>query len=92
MISRYYCFLLENIDGSVISQLMLETKLLTEDDLVHCAKMCSDYQKNAFLMDHLLAMGTASIVEFCHLLRNTENLQEIGTMLVTGKLWILLAV
>ena len=92
MISHYYCFLLENLDGSIISQLMLEIKLLTEDDLVHCAKMFSDHQKNAFLMDHLLAMGTASIMEFCHLLQNTENLQDIGTMLVNGKLWILLAV
>ena len=92
MISHYYCFLLENIDSSVIFQLMLEIKLLTEDDLVHCAKMCSDHLKNAFLIDHLLAMGTASIVEFCHLLRNTENLQEIGTMLVNGKFRILLPV
>ena len=92
MISHYYCFLLENLDGSIISQLMFEIKLLTEDDLVHCAKMFSDHQKNAFLMDHLLAMGTASIMEFCHLLQNTENLQEIGTMLVNGKLRVLPAV
>ena len=91
MISHYYCFLLENLDGSIISQLMLEIKLLTEDDLVHCAKLCSDHQRNAFLMDHLLAMGTASIVVFCHLLQNTESLQEIGTMLVNGKLRVLLA-
>ena len=92
VISHYYCLLLENLDGSVISHLMLDIRLLTEDDLVHCAKLCSDHQKNAFLMDHLLAMGTASIVEFCHLLQNTENLQEIGTMLVNGKLRVVLAV
>ena len=92
VIGHYYCFLLENLDDSVISQLMLEIKLLTEDDLVHCAKIFSDHQKNAFLIDHLLAMGTASIVEFCHLLQNTENVREIGIMLVNGKLRILLAV
>ena len=92
VISHYYCLLLETLDGSVISRLMLEIKLLTEDDLVHCAKLCSDHQKNAFLMDHLLAMGTASIVEFCHLLQNTENVREIGIMLVNGKLRVVLAV
>ena len=92
MIGHYYWFLLETLDGNVISRLMLDIKLLTEDDLVHCAKMCSDHQKNAFLMDHLLAMGTTSIVEFCHLLLNTEDLQEIGTMLVNGKFRILLPV
>ena len=49
MIGHYYWFLLETLDGNVISRLMLDIKLLTEDDLVHCAKMCTDHQKNAFL-------------------------------------------
>ena len=84
VIGHYYCFLLENLDSSVICQLMLEMKLLTEDDLVHCAKMFSDHQKNVFLMDHLLTAGTISIVGFCHLLQNTESQQEIGTMLANG--------
>ena len=75
--------MLENLDSSIIYQLMLEMKLLTEDDLVHCAKLCSDHQKNAFLMDHLLVAGTTNIVGFCHLLQSTEN-QEIGTMLTNG--------
>ena len=86
MIDHYYCFLLENLDGNVIYQIMFEMKLLTEGDLVHYTKMCSDYQKNAFLMDHLLAVGSAKIVEFCHLLQNTENQEKIGAMLVNGKL------
>ncbi len=84
VIGHYYCFLLENLDSSVICQLMLEMKLLTEDDLVHCAKMCSEHQKNTFLMDHLLAAGTTRIVGFCHLLQDTENHQEIGTILTNG--------
>ena len=88
MIGHYYCFLLENVDSSVICQLMLEMKLLTKDDLVHCAKMCSDHKKNAFLMDCLLAARTISIVGFCHLLQNTESQQEIGTMLANGNKYL----
>ena len=64
---------------------MLDMKLLTEKDLVHSAKMSSDYQRNALLLDHLLVTSTASIVEFCRLLQNAENQQDIGDMLVNGK-------
>ena len=92
VIDHYYCFLLENLNGSVICQLMLEMKLLNKGDLIHYTKMYSEYQKNAFLMDHLLTVGTASIFEFCHLLQNIENQEEIGTMLVNGKLQSFLSI
>ena len=84
VISHYYCFLLESLDNGAICKIMLEMKLLTEDDLVHSALMYSDYQKNAFLIDHLLVTGTVSILKFCTLLQNTENQHEIGNMLVNG--------
>lgn len=61
---------------------MLEMKLLAEKDLVHSAKMCSDHQRNAFLLDRLLITSTASIVEFCRLLQNAEDQQDIGDMLI----------
>ena len=64
---------------------MLDMKLLTEKDLVHSAKMGSDYQRNALLLDHLLITSTASIIEFCHLLQNAENQQGIGDMLINGR-------
>ena len=64
---------------------MLEMELLTEKDLVYSAKMYSDYQKNAFLLDRLLVTNTANIAEFCHLLQNTESQQDIGDMLINGK-------
>jgi len=63
---------------------MLELKLITEEDLKHSARMYSSYQKNAFLLDHLLATDKAGIVEFCRLLQNTANQQEVGHMLVDG--------
>ena len=64
---------------------MLEMKLLSEKDLVHSAKMYSDYQKNAFLVNRLLVTETTSIVEFCHLLKGKENQPELGEMLINGK-------
>ena len=64
---------------------MRKLELISEKDLVNSARMCSDYQKNAFLLDQLLVTGSASIVEFCHELQNTENQQEIGHMLVNGE-------
>ena len=85
VIGHYYCFLLSNLDSSTICQIMLELKLLTEEELVYSAKMCSEYQKNAFLVDHLLVTGTHSIFEFCRLLQNTENQKEVGYMLVNGR-------
>ena len=85
VINHYYCFLLENLDSSTICQIMLKMKLLTEKDLLHAAKMYSDYQKNAFLVDRLLVTSTSGIVEFCHLLQTTQSQQEIGFKLVHGR-------
>ena len=85
VIDHYHCFLLANFDSSTICQIMLEMKLLTEKDLVYSAKMYSDYQRNSFLLDRLLVTNTTSIVEFCHLLQNAENQQDIGDMLINGK-------
>ena len=84
VIDHYYCFLSNNLDNSVMCQIMLELKLLNEKDLVQCAKMYSDYQKNAFLLDQLLVTDTASIVGFCHMLQNGKN-QELGHMLMNCK-------
>ena len=64
---------------------MHKLKLLTEKDLIHCAKMYSDHQQNTYLLDRLLVTGTASIDEFCHKLQNTKSQQEFGSILVAGK-------
>ena len=65
---------------------MLELKVVNEEDLIHCAKLHSEYQKNAFLLDQLLVTKNSSnIFEFCHLLHNTDNQQELGYMLVNGE-------
>ena len=85
MIGHYYCFLVDNLDSSVVCQIMLELKLLSEKDLIHCAKMYSDHQQNTYLLEWLLVKGTASIDEFCRKLKNTKNQQEVGSMLVAGK-------
>jgi len=85
VIGHYYCFLSNNLDNSVVCQIMLSLELLTEEDLVHSAIMYSDCQKNAFLLDKLLVTGTTRIVEFCNLLQSKENQQELEHMLVKGK-------
>ena len=86
VISHYYCFLLENLDNNVVCQIMLELKLLSNKDLIHCAKMYSDYQKNTYLLNKLLVVQTDSvIVHFCHLLQKAKNQQELGYKLVNGK-------
>ena len=85
VIDHYYCFLADNLDNSVISQTMLKLKVITEEDLIDSAKMCSDYQQNAFLLDQLLITDTSKVNEFCHMLQSTENEREIGKMLVNGE-------
>ena len=84
VIVYYYIVLLDSLDHSVICQVMLELKLLNEEDLVYYAKLYSDYQKNAFMLDHLLVSDTASIVKFCQLLQNMKCQKELGHMLLNG--------
>ena len=64
---------------------MLELNLLTEKDLIHCAKMYSYHQQNTYVLDRLLVTGTASIDKFCNKLQNTKSQQEFGSILVAGK-------
>ena len=85
VIVHYYFALSDNLDHSVICQVMLKLKLLKEQDLVYCGKLYSDYQRNVFLLDQLLVSDSASIVEFCHLLKYIECQKELGHMLVNGK-------
>ena len=83
MIDHYYCFLLDKLDNSDVSKLMLESELLTDKKLPH-GTTHSDYQQNRFLLDHLLVARKAAIVGFCHMLEDMKN-QELGHMLVNGK-------
>ena len=86
MIGHYYCFLSDNLDNGVVCKIMLELKIVNEADLILCAKLHSEYQKNAFLLDQLLVTNNFSnIFEFCRLLHNTDNQQELGHMLVNGE-------
>ena len=86
VIGYYYCFLSDNLDNGVVCKIMLELKVVNEENLIHCAKLHSEYQKNAFLLDQLLVTNKFSdIFEFCHLLHNTDNQQELGHMLVNGE-------
>ena len=85
VIDHYYCFMLDNLDNSVLWQIMIDLELLTKEDLVHFATMYSDYQKTAFLLDKLMLTGTVRIVEFCSSLQNKDNQQELGRMLMNGE-------
>ena len=87
VIGHYYCLLLDNLDNSVVSKIMLKLKLVNEEDLINCAKLHSEYQKNAFLLDQLLVTNnnSSNIFEFCRLLYNESDQQEIGYMLVNGE-------
>ena len=85
MVDHYYHFLMDNLHNNTICQTMLKLELITERDVIDAAKMYSEYQKNSFLLDQLLISDTSNIVEFCRILQNTENEQEIGKMLMNGK-------
>ena len=87
VIDHYYCFLSDNLDNNAVCKIMLESKLLTDRDLV-LAKMHSDYQQNKFLLDQLLIAGTANIIGFCHMLQDVKNQQELGHMLLSGKNYV----
>ena len=85
VIDHYYCFLADNLDNSVICQTMLKLKVIGEKDVINSTKMSSEYRQNAFLLDLLLVTGSTSIPQFCHLLQNTKNQQQLGDMLVNGE-------
>ena len=84
VIDHYYYFLTDNLDNNTICQAMLKLELITERDLVDSATMYSEYQKSSFLLDRLLL--SSNIIEFCRVLQNIENKQEIGKILVNGNL------
>ena len=86
VIDHYYNLLASNLDNSVICQTMLKLEVITEECLINSAKMYSDYQKNAYLLEQLLIKDTSKIAEFCRLLQSAENEQEIGKMLVNGEI------
>ena len=88
MINHYYCFLADNLDNSVICQTMLKLEVISEKDVINSTKMWSEYRQNAFLLDLLLVTGSTNIPQFCHLLQNTKNQQQLGDMLVNGKIII----
>ena len=88
VIDHYYYLLADNLDNSVICQAMLKLEVISEECLMNSAKMYSDYQKNAYLLDHLLIQDASKIVEFCHSLHSAENEREIGKMLVNGEMAI----
>ena len=86
VIDHYYCFLADNLDNSVICQTMLKLEVISEKDVINSTKMSSEYRQNAFLLDLLLVTASTSIDEFCHLLQNTKNQQQLGDMLVNGEI------
>ena len=88
VIDHYYCFLADNLDNNVICQTLLKLKVISEKDVMDSTKMCSEYQQNAFLLDHLLVTSSTIIVEFCHMLQNTTNQQQFGDMLLNGKIMV----
>ena len=86
VIDHYYCFLSSNLDNSIICQNMLKLELISEEDLMISAKLCSDYKRNAFLLDQLLVADSPSIIKFCYSLKNgVTNDTDVGYMLVNGK-------
>ena len=85
VIDHYYCFLADNLDSSTVCQTMLKLEVITEGDVVDSAKMCSDYQHNAFLLDKLLMTDKSNIIRYCRMLQSTENEKEIGKMLMNGE-------
>ena len=86
VVDHYYHLLASNFDNSVICQTMLKLEVITEECQINSAKMYSDYQKNAYLLDQLLIKDTSRIVEFCHSLQSAENEREIGIILVNGEI------
>ena len=83
VIDHYYYFLADNVDNNLMQQTMHELKVVSEKDITDSTTMCNEYQKNAFLLDHLLVASTDSILAFCHSLQ-AKN-EQLGHMLMNGK-------
>ena len=84
VIDHYYCFLADSLSNDSFCQIMSSLNLLREDDKTTLSLLPSEYQGNTSLLDHLLVSDATSICRFCHILRDTENQQEIGYILVNG--------
>ena len=82
---HYFFVLSDDLHHSVICEIMLELKILNEEELAYCDKLHSDYHKSVFLLDRMLVTDTVSIVQFCQLLQNENHHKEVGHMLLNGK-------
>lgn len=81
MIDHYYHFLSGNLDNNVICQTMLKLELMSEEDLVDSAKIYSNYQKNAFLLDQLLVTDASNIVSFAVYYKMQKMNKKLGICL-----------
>jgi len=73
------------MDADTIFHLMQSRNLLTDDLIEVIASAPNDMRMNCLLLHCVKKMETLQFLEFCSILKSTDNMQHIGEELETCK-------
>ena len=81
-IDHYYDYLLVNMDGHIVTKLMISQQLLNERIVTNTS---NDYQKSYLILQHVRLMDTQTLESFGKMLLSDDNQKHIGKLLIDGE-------
>ena len=81
-IDHYYDYLLVNMDGYTVTQLMIFQQLLNKGILMNAS---NDYQQNCLILQQLRLTDMQTLESFGESLLTDKNQKHIGGILIDGE-------
>ena len=88
IICKRYKHLIEIMDPSRISQLLVEKKLLGQNEFKAIEVAPSQYAKIAIILEHLRYVDIPSLCSFCNELKTIPSQQPIGSSILYGEIYV----
>ena len=82
LIDQYYDYLLFNMDGHIVTKLMISQQLLNERIVMNTS---NDHQKSCLILQQMRLMDMQTLESFGKLLLTDNNQKHIGKMLIDGE-------
>ena len=81
-IDYYYDYLLVNMDGHMVTKLMISQQLLNEAMVINAS---NDYQKSCLILQQMRIMDMQTLQSFGEFLLTDNSQRHIGKMLIDGE-------
>ena len=82
LIDYYYDYLLVDMDGHIVAQLMVSQQLLNKGPVMNAS---NDYQKNCLILQQLRLMDMQALESFGEMLLTDNKQKHVGKMLINGE-------